>query len=252
MLKKEFREIIAPALLRLSLLLIFPLWYLFGMSGYGYLKLSSLTFQFIIIWIAGNYGMDAFSSEHKDQALEYLLSFPYTKFQIFLYKLVPRVTILLFLTIVHFVTHSMITGPAGQFAEERLISYLVAFFSPLCLIMFFFLCGFFVSLYSEHKKSRLLLNLAVFFSFFIISLGVRVLLNLTGLIRFVNDISIFSGAFIVTAIMSTAFVSLYRKIDLNSAAKYSRRFSLRVVLPLLVLDGLSFFILIKNSYMLRF
>lgn len=103
MLKKEFREIIVPTLLRLSILLLFPLIGLLEIgqyiSGPSYYMFISFILGLVTIWIASTYGIDAFRNEHKDQALEYLFSFPLSKFKIALYKLIPRISILMVLYI---------------------------------------------------------------------------------------------------------------------------------------------------------
>ena len=143
MLKKEFREIIVPTLLRLSILLMFPLLDLLEVARYiegpSYYMFISFTLGLVTIWIASTYGIDAFRNEHKDQALEYLLSFPLSKFKIALYKLIPRISILMVLIAINLVVD--FTGFA-DFEGEGPVFYVMVVFSPVCLVIFFLLSVF--------------------------------------------------------------------------------------------------------------
>lgn len=246
MLKKEFREIMVPALLRLSILLLFPLLSLLGMTRYmdkdSYYQFISFILGLVTIWIASCYGIDAFKYEHKDQAMEYLFSFPLSKFKIALFKLTPRISILMVLIAVNLAVDFM--GFRGQLAGQGPLFYMLMVFSPVCLVMFFLLAGFFVSMFFEKKKSRIFLNLVAIVSMITVSLGIHSLLMSTSLIRQVYDISFSAGCLVVLSAMGTAFISVYRKIDLKPAALHGRRFTWRALPPLLVLTVLGVLIFI--------
>lgn len=245
MLKKEFREIIVPALLRLSILLMFPLFSLLEVGQYingpSYYMFISFTLGLVTVWIASTYGIDAFRYEHKDQALEYLLSFPLSKFKIALYKLIPRISILLVLIAINLVVDFM---GFANFEGEGLLFYAMVVFSPVCLVMFFLLSGFFVSMFFEKKRSRIFLNTAAIVSMTAVSLGIHSLLMSTSLIRHVYDISFSAGCLVVLAVMGAAFVSVYRKMDLKPANLHGRKFTWRALPPLLVLTTLGLLLFI--------
>lgn len=247
MLKKEFREIIVPALLRLSILLMFPLISLLEVgqyiSGPSYYMFISFTLGLLTIWIASTYGIDAFRNEHKDQALEYLFSFPLSKFKIALYKIIPRISILLVLIAINLVVDFM--GFADYFKGEGVLFYVMVVFSPVCLVMFFLLSGFFVSMFFEKKRSRIFLNIAAIISMTAVSLGIHSLLMSTSLIRHVYDISFSAGCLVVLTAMGTAFVSVYRKMDLKPAALHGRKFTWRTLPLLLVLTALGILLFIR-------
>jgi ABC-type transport system involved in multi-copper enzyme maturation permease subunit len=249
MLKKKFREIIVPALLRLSILLIFPLLsFLLGVFQYIYISrityysFISFTIGLVTIWIASTYGIDAFKYEHRDQALEYLLSFPLSRYKIVLYKLIPRVSILMVLIAVNLVVAFI--GLAEYFEGEGLLFHVIIIFAPICLAMFFLLSGFFVSMFFEKKRSRIALNTMAIVSMTVVSLGIHSLLMSTSLVRQVFDISFSAGCLVVVAVMGTAFVSVYRKMDLKPASLHGRKFTWRVLPPLLVLTVLGILLLI--------
>jgi ABC-type transport system involved in multi-copper enzyme maturation permease subunit len=245
MLKKEFREIIVPTLLRLSILLMFPLLGLLEVaqyiSGPSYYMFISFTLGLVTIWIASTYGIDAFRNEHKDQALEYLLSFPLSKFKIALYKLIPRISILLVLIAINLLVDFI---GFADFEGEGPGFYVMVVFSPVCLVMFFLLSGFFVSMFFEKKRSRIFLNNAAMIAMTAVSLGIHSLLMSTSLIRHVYDISFSAGCLVVLAVMGAAFVSVYRKMDLKPANLHGRKFAWRALPPLLVLTALGILLFI--------
>jgi ABC-type transport system involved in multi-copper enzyme maturation permease subunit len=244
MIKKEFREIFVSTLLRLSVLLIFPLFSLLEVSRdigkNNYYQFLSLTVGLVIIWIAATCGIDAFKAEHRDQAMEYLFSFPFSKSKIALYKLIPRVSILLFLIACNLVVDFI--GFPGQFEGEGVLFYIIMVFSPLCLVMFFLFTGFFVSMFFEKKKSRIFLNAGAIFSMAAVSLGIHSLLMSSDLVKHNWDISFAAGCLIVLAAVGTAFGSVYRKMDLKPAKIHGKKFAYRALLPLAVLAAAGAFL----------
>lgn len=244
MLQKEFREIIVPALLRLSILLIFPLLSLLGvtraMSNHSYYGFFSGILGIAVIWIAATFGLDAFKSEHRDHALEYLLSFPFSKFKIVLYKLIPRISILTILVAVNLVVN--IFGLSDRFEKEGFGFYFMFFLFLYCFVMFFLLSGFFISIFFETKTSRLLYNTAAILSMVAISLGIHSLLKPGDLARYLYEISFSIGCVMVILLMGTAFVSVYKKFDLKPSRVHGSKFLFRALLPLTVLAAAGLYI----------
>lgn len=246
MIKKEFREILVPTLLRISVLSFFPLLSLPGItefvSRYNYYEFLSLTLGLVTLWIASTYGIDAFKSEHRDQAMEYLFSFPLSKSKIVLYKLIPRVSVLLVLAAANILVN--FTGYSERFEGEGVLFYLVVFLSPMGAAMFFLLAGFFTSPFFEKKKPRIMINLLAYSALTAVSLGVHALLLKWGYVRHLLDFSFFTGSVLVLAAMGAAFVSVYGKMDLKPGLFHGKRFIYRTLPPLVALTvaGLWLFI----------
>jgi hypothetical protein len=97
MLKKEFRDTFRILLESSAVFLATPL-------VFGWIRLIELDFSFseiaywdahiAIVLFAGYSGLGMFHRERKDKGFEYLLTLPYSKLRIFIYKVLPRVTML--------------------------------------------------------------------------------------------------------------------------------------------------------------
>jgi hypothetical protein len=135
-------------------------------------------------------------------------------------------------------------GLAEYFEGEGLLFHVIIVFSAVCLVMFFLLSGFFVSMFFEKKRSRIFLNTAAMVAMTAISLGIHSLLMSTSLIRHVYDISFSAGCLVVLAVMGTAFVSVYRKMDLKPANLHGRKFTWRALPSLLALTVLGILLFI--------
>ena len=112
MIYKEFRDILKPTLVGLSLLLVIPIlaifkvpikgiFYFITISVYKifnsppenvYVLSFILLLGITIFWIGNiSLGSHIFHTEYKDNAFEYLLASPYTKSQILFYKVLNDV-----------------------------------------------------------------------------------------------------------------------------------------------------------------
>lgn len=104
MLKKEISDSLKTLILCLLLFLGVPLGYVMDkfIIHFGW-KLSEI-FNFVylmtIIAFPLAAGLTIFYSEKKDRAFEYLFSLPLSRLQIFIYKVLPRLVILLVLIVV--------------------------------------------------------------------------------------------------------------------------------------------------------
>ncbi|MCP4220550.1 MAG: hypothetical protein GY765_38335, partial [bacterium] len=129
MYKKEFRDILFPTALRLSPQLVFPLVLLLNAMGLDIFKghmeqipdLACITLWVQVLWIAGNYGQDLFKYEYKDNAMEYLFGFPYTKSRIMLFKLSPRLLVLTGLITVYLGLFFYFSIKAGSLSNQNII-----------------------------------------------------------------------------------------------------------------------------------
>jgi|GEM_PF-1415611 len=266
MLKKEFRDIIKPTLVRLGFLLIVPLLALFKVSLSGIfhfllisvlhmikapaenIYISSFIFLLglIIFWTANHFGVYAFREEYRDWAFEYLLSFPFSKSRIFFYKFIPRVSILVVLVVVYEVLAFFYVIPMRDI-QGALFFLIDPVFFPFWVV-FFFMGGFFVGLF-EQKNWIAVVTLTVFSSSILISLGMctRIIRSIEPKIIFgsyFTGLSFTFGTLIILFVLAIAFFIVYRKFDLKSFALYARKFAFIVLPPLASLTLFSIYLLI--------
>lgn len=250
MIKKEFKEIIVPALIRLSIILIpAPLLLIFG-SGYypviNILKITAAALAVAILWVANNYGIHVFKSEYQDQSFEYLLSFPFSKARIVYNKLVPRAAILFGLTFFYECSVILIWLNKPQ-SQEFLSFPLNPVFFPLWVIFFLF-TGFCLGLI-EQRSWRAEANFFIFLCYIFISLAVFPALKyldiFQGEFRLASCFAV--GALIIMAIMGTAFVSLFKTFDLRMLKSYGKKILYRTIPLILLLTVISVVIIIKSN-----
>lgn len=248
MIKKEFREIIVPALIRLSIILIpAPLLLIVG-SGYypvlNILKITAATLAVAILWVANNYGIHVFKSEYQDHSFEYLLSFPFSKARIVYNKLAPRAAILFALTFFYECTVILIWLNSPQ-SQEFLSFPLNPVYFPLWVIFFLFI-GFCLGLI-EQRSWRAEANFLIFLCYIFISLAVlpalRYLNIFQGEFRLSSCFTV--GALIILVIMGSAFVSVFKTFDLRMLKSYGKKILFRTLPLILLLTVIAVVILIK-------
>ncbi|MCP4218331.1 MAG: ABC transporter permease subunit [bacterium] len=243
MFKKEFNDILKPTLLRLIPLFIYPVLLLlstFNIGLGGEYQSGDLYIVFIfvfmaqVVWIAGNYGLNIFSGEYRDNAMEYLFSFPFSKGRIIYYKLMPRLLVLLGLHVVYSV---MILLKLVEISEDgkaldglQTFAYLGV---PLLLGLTFLFSGFFSSLL-EDKQKRLALGVVVFLSILLNTSTGAVLATPYGRHRLA--IGFVAACLLNLAIMAVAYFSTYRKWDPSRLPIYGRKFRMRYLIPVALLD----------------
>jgi ABC-type transport system involved in multi-copper enzyme maturation permease subunit len=268
MIRKEYRDIFQSTLVRLSFLSIIPLlallkvspWKIyhfflgsmFGiLNGYAeHIYLNSFTFllAILILWTANHYGTHAFRGEHRDRAFEYLLSFPFSRFRILVIKFVPRVSLLVLLTILYEVLAFHYVVPMRQI-QGPLFFFIDPVFFPVW-VLFFLVAGFFLGLF-EQKNWIAVVTFLTFFSTIFISLGLCKAI-LRGVDPGIVDKSHFTGlsflfgVILVLLVLGMAFFMVYRKFDMKSPGLHARRFAFRVLPPLVLLTLTSIYLLISG------
>ncbi|MCK4766520.1 MAG: hypothetical protein KAW12_30275 [Candidatus Aminicenantes bacterium] len=243
MLKKELKEIILPALLRLStlLMLLLILWAGTGAplkGGYFVIFLP-----YIIFWIANNFGLNAFKCEYKDNSFEYLLSFPLSKGRIFLYKFAPRAMVLIVLTIVYEVLASIYLMPVFNTESFQIGGF--AIFDPVFFpawVFYFLAVSFAISLF-DWKSLRIIIGLLPLLLTILVSLGIKTLLESFSIkfetYHYLHGVSFLFGAIIAAGILGAAFALVYKKFDLRGMTYHRKKFLSRALPPLLLLTAVS-------------
>jgi hypothetical protein len=251
MIKKELKEIIFPALTRLSIILIpAPLLLIVGAETshvIDILKMTAATLAVSILWVANNYGNHVFKSEYQDHAFEYLLSFPLSKAKIIYNKLVPRTAILSGLAVFYECSLLLLWLNDVPLSRGFLAFPLNPVFFPLWVIFFLF-TGFCLGLV-EQRNLRALANFLIFLCYIFISLGafpaLRYLDIFQGEFRFAACFAI--GALTIIAIMGTAFISVFKTFDLRMVKSYGKKILFRTLPLILLLTVIGVVILTKAN-----
>lgn len=254
MFRKEFEEMVKPTLLRLTPLLLFLLLYIAKWLNIGDIGrfmpekaiyfIFLLTFLILLLWIACSLGINAFTSEHRDHAFEYLLSMPFSRWRLLYYKLMPRISMSLLFLAVFLI---FVASRFEQFFEiERSFSdYFLTVMELILLMLFLLVSGFWVSLFESRQKA-IGLNSVVILSTVLIGFGYFSLFkSIAG--RSPIMLSVIAACLSVIVIGSTAFLMVYRRFDLRGLGVYGRRLTLRFMLPLLILDLGSTVVLLQKG-----
>ena len=253
MIKKEFREIIIPALSRLATMALFLVIAMIVVPSSFKISLYVMCLGYVIFWIANCYGISAFKSEYRDNAFEYLLSFPLSKSRILMNKILPRLAILSLLTVIYEILAVIYIVPI--FREQSFQVGGFALFEPLFFplwVAYFLFAAITVGLF-EWKSLRILIGFVPLLLTIFISLGIKTLFASFS-IRFnpfcyLHGISFTIGVLIATGIMGAAFVSVYRKFDLRAMAFHKKKFVLRSLPALLLLTAVSIiFTVVKSGF----
>lgn len=248
MLKKELRDIMKPVLpvmlilgLFLSLYKLFP-----GILGREILAISeklgiSMSIDLYLIAlvltiVAGSLGSGAFKSENKDDAFEYLLSSPLPGSKIILYKVLPRLTVLVMFLIVYilvFLSHTTVE-------INNMLSHSV-FINPKFFV-FWTLFIFFISLFPSifrQKNWIAVSSLTTLLMVFVVPVALKKILFL---LEFqsanTNDtkiISFLTGMGLILLVSAIAFFYSFKDFDLKECFFEGKRYSLFTLIPQMIL-----------------
>ena len=148
MLKKEWRDILLPVLLRLSL---GPL--LAAMQAVFAGKIDEETFLSFFIgfvisvfWVATHMGLNTFHSEFRDHAFEYLFTFPFKRSRLLINKFAARLLVLGSLFILYYSLHCLLKMLFRLSPSSMIFSDYLHVFNFSFLVFSFFVIGFFLSL----------------------------------------------------------------------------------------------------------
>jgi ABC-type transport system involved in multi-copper enzyme maturation permease subunit len=177
MLKKEWQDILLPVLLRL---LIGPV--LAGIYSVfaGTINATSALLFFMsyavsVLWVAMHMGLNAFHSEFRDHAFEYLFTFPFSRSRLLVSKFTARLLILGFLFIFYFLLQSLLKLLSVLPPSSMLNSPLFNVFDFSFMALSFFVIGFFLSLV-DWDSARPAIPLLILVSQFLLALFIQKLL----------------------------------------------------------------------------
>jgi hypothetical protein len=191
MLKKEFRDTIRILLESSVLLLAIPFMMAISLLGEIYISYYELIYYvsvFTILAFACYSGLAMFRTERKDKGFEYLLTLPFSKRKIFLYKWLPRFLVLAVLALVsalvfkmtfsHWVIPMLLVQLGAVFLSLAFPSLFAGFAAVLVLGWFYALANVFVTFHfytrwgvlvdhESHLIAMLLLVIPLGVSFFL-------------------------------------------------------------------------------------
>lgn len=243
MIKKEFRDIMMSTIYCFTGSMIIPVMKLLKLA---YLETVSFLFIFqgllpmVIIALAISFGGSMFDRDRKENAMEYLFTFPLNKSQIMVNKLIPRLAVLL-PVMIGFELFSWLTPQSLP-----LIGNIMVVADPLFLpviVVFFFVAMMCHGLF-EQKNTTAVVSVLTFYSIVFISLGVRTLLikrlSLSLQPRYLDGISFSIAAFILIAIILIAFIPAFKRADLKYVDLKGTVYAVKILIPmsLLMIGGI--------------
>ncbi|MCP4153529.1 MAG: hypothetical protein GY757_37725 [bacterium] len=240
MLKKEFRELIVPALARLSIVSIpVPIYFIFFMGSdftlFDLLKFCTGCLGIAICWIANNFGLQALKTEFRDNAFEYLCSFPMSAYRIISNKLVPRLLILSVLT-GGYLALALIVKAIKPGTQMLLVFPLYPAYFPVW-VLFFLVLGFSLSLIRK-PNVRAGLNFVLFMNFVLFALHTVAVLRDLGVPWGANWETVLFAflmiAIVLILIMAAAFLIIAGRFEPGLPDSYGKKFMYWVGLPLTV------------------
>lgn len=157
MIKKEIRDTLKILLESSVLLLAIPITIGMSMLFDTYVPYGDFIYivgMLTVLAFACYSGLAMFRSERKDKGFEYLLTLPYSKLKIFIYKLLPRLVVLLVLallsvvffkmTVVYWVIPLILLQLGTVFLSLAFPSLFVGFIAVLVLLWFYALSRTFI------------------------------------------------------------------------------------------------------------
>jgi hypothetical protein len=157
MIKKEFRDTLKILLESSVLLLAIPITIGLSMLFDTYVPYADfiyITAVLTVLAFACYSGLAMFRSEQRDKGFEYLLTLPYSKLKIFIYKLLPRLVVLLVLgllsvvffemTVANWVIPLILLQLGTVFLSLAFPSLFIGFIAVLVLLWFYALSRTFI------------------------------------------------------------------------------------------------------------
>jgi ABC-type transport system involved in multi-copper enzyme maturation permease subunit len=228
MLRKEIRDALKRFIESLVALFVIPFVYigdkLVTKIGLDYASLIQTGFFITLVISAVYAGATVFRAERKDRAFEYLFSLPMTRRKIILAKVLPRLGLLLFLSVVA----TLVNGRG--FLEEGGVALLVLFLSSLFLSIGVF--SIVINLFGVGFMYLIFFQAANISALLLLRLGV----TLTG--RHAPLIPQFLSAALLLVPFGAAFWLTFKKMDVRPLKLQMRQYYSIVVPTLFILGTL--------------
>lgn len=239
MIIKEFKRLLVPLAIRIGftiiLSIIIGIFFRDKLSNSSLLKSILFYFTWIfgitLLWISNYLGSSAFHDEHRDNAIEYLLTFPLTKSRILLNKLIPGIVALLSLMLTYVILFYSVVLPIIHQQETIPVS-LRLLFTPILLpvwCLFIYLSAFMVGFF-DWKEIRLLISFVhLTFFFMTTNEALKVLKLLINTDNAANEFKFFViggliGVLLILVFLGISFLPIYYKFDMKGMTYHKKRF----------------------------
>jgi hypothetical protein len=210
----------------------------FARSFPAYVELFLPVYQLGLLVFSLFLGILLFAADMRDDGMEYLLTLPYSRLQLLMYKVVPRAAAL----ILFYVLYLLLTAVLGRGLDMQMFTVPMLFY--LCVSLFVIGISF-----SVFRGSFIISMIATGFIFFVYLAVVRILNPLVGLLKtestwgFYETISepfwwemppsVYFAGFSLLAAFAAAFVYAFKRFELGSPRNFIRRY-LNVFIPVVV------------------
>jgi len=249
MIKKEFSEVGQQILFYVLTIVLFPLLVkvaLFSDTSASYADVFFPLFQMGLIFWSLFLGISLFSTERRNQGIEYILSLPYSRLKLLYYKILPRLGALV-------IFYALFVILYGSIGSERMIMTLPSF-SYIYFIIFILSLYFSVAQdnFIASFMSALITTTALFF-IFIFVYKVTIIVKGSGSYWFsFQDIFYIPDLYstprlVFFAILSLilpfilSFIYAFKRFDLRPAQKFNKRY-FKLLLPMFIVGILFSFI----------
>ena len=235
MIRKEFRDILGPTLIKLSSLGLIPLFWLINTLFLGinfdYREAGVSVFGIVILWISFDYSSKMYKSETEDHAWEYLLCLPVPRTRILFAKLLPRVVCLGILIGIYLLSIELLFD---RFTINQFDFLHPNFLIPISIAAL--LNGIIFGLLKI--KDMPLLSIL----FIISTSGIAWALNLLGKSVFTGIFdeyplygNIIAGSLICSTIIYFRFIGFFKKFDSKPSDLHARLFTKLTLRPVLLM-----------------
>jgi hypothetical protein len=211
----------------------------FARSFPSYFELFLPVYQLGLLVFSLFLGISLFAADMRDDGMEYLLTLPYSRLQLLLYKVVPRAAAL----ILCYVLYLLLTAVLGRGLDMQMFTVPMLFY--LCVSLFVIGVSF-----SVFRGSFIISAIATGFIFIVYVGFVRILYPLVELVKMESSMGIYEfiygplgweipvsayfAGFSLLAAFAAAFVYAFKRFEPGSPRNFTRRY-LKVFIPIVVI-----------------
>jgi hypothetical protein len=233
MIKKEFRDIAGPTLIKLSTLILIPVIKLIDILFVGtaidYIEVTITWIGVLIFWISIDYCTKFFKFENNDHSWEYLLSLPISRRRILFIKLFPRLVNISILFTVYLTALKLFPDQVTVNKFDILHPY---FLIPLSLAYIINGPIFCMGKIKDKYLLTILNYISIGFMTVVIYLYLKsIYVKIYDEYPFLG--SIFTAIAIITALISIIYIKYFKVFDLKPSHIHGRLFT-RLAMPYLL------------------
>ncbi len=243
MLKKEAKEVSRQSVYFIISIVagtfLVLVGFAFTRSFPSYAELFWPVYQLGLLLFSLFLGISLFAADMRDDGMEYLLTLPYSRLQLLMYKVVPRAAAL----ILCYVLYLLLTAVLGRGLDMQMFT--VPMFFYLCVSLFIIGVSF-----SVFRGSFIISAIATGFIFVVYLVVVRYLYPFVRLLKVESPIglreimywgswwetplSVYFAGFSLLVGFAAAFVYAFKRFELGPPGNFTRRY-LKVFIPIVII-----------------